>query len=164
MSGVIAIANAIPDMRAMTSLNLSSNHMGKLVAQTATHQVLLKQLRSQGMALKDAMAQVAQLEDSPLGILALADAIKGNGALLSLNLSRNSIGADSIASITAALKRHAIEHQRPCISIRLGDQDQHLLAQTKDLRALMVATSNLNPSRCMPAISDDLLKEIAEWL
>jgi hypothetical protein len=93
MSGVVAIANAIPDMRAMTSLNLSSNHMGKLVAQTATHQVLLKQLRSQGMALKDAMAQVAQLEDSPLGILALADAIKGNGALIKLDISSNQIGA-----------------------------------------------------------------------
>jgi hypothetical protein len=150
------LAVGLSDNGAMTSLNLSSNHMGKLV--------LLKQLRSQGMGLKDAMAQVAQLKDSPLGILALADAIKGNGALLSLNLSRNSIGADSIASITAALKRHAIEHQRPCISILLGDQDQHLLAHTKDLRALLVATSNLNPSHCMPAISAYLLKEIAEWL
>jgi hypothetical protein len=86
------------------------------------------------------------------------------GALFSLNLSTNNIGVDGVASLTAALKRHAIEHQRPCISIRLGDQDQHLLARTKDLRALLVATSNLNPSRCMPAISDDLLKEIAEWM
>jgi hypothetical protein len=85
-------------------------------------------------------------------------------AMFSLNLSTNNIGADGVASLTTALKRRAIEHQRPCISIRLGDQDQHLLAQTKDLRALMVATSNLNPSRCMPAISDDLLKEIAEWM
>jgi hypothetical protein len=44
------------DKGAMTSLNLSWNRMGTLVAQTASHQVLLKQLRSQGMALKDAMA------------------------------------------------------------------------------------------------------------
>ena len=86
------------------------------------------------------------------------------GALFSLNLTRNNIGADGVASIAAALKRHAIEHQRPCISIRLGDQDQHLLARTKDLRALLVATSNLNPSRCIPAISAYLLKEIVEWL
>jgi hypothetical protein len=58
----------------------------------------------------------------------------------------------------------SIEHQRPCISIRLADQHQHLLARTSDLRALLVATSNLNPSHCIPAISAYLLKEIAEWL
>jgi hypothetical protein len=107
-------------------------------------------------------------------------------ALFSLNLTRNNIDADGVASIAATLKRHAIEHQRSCISIHLGDQDQHLLARTKDLtttekwgglisrlllrallkdlRALLVATSNLNPSHCMPAISAYLLKEIAEWL
>jgi hypothetical protein len=39
MSGVIILADAIKDMGAMTSLNLSSNRMGKLVAQTANHQV-----------------------------------------------------------------------------------------------------------------------------
>jgi hypothetical protein len=88
----------------MTSLNLSSNHMGKLVAQTATHQVLLKQLRSQGMALKDAMAQVAQLKDSPLGIFALADAIKGNGAMTSLNLASNYLDADGAKIIAEAIK------------------------------------------------------------
>ena len=98
------------------------------------------------------------------GVIALAGAIKNMGALVSLSLSRNNIQVDGVAPLTAALKMHAIEHQRPCISIRLGHQDQHLLARTKDLRALLVATSNLNPSRCMPAISDDLLKEIAEWL
>ena len=100
----------------------------------------------------------------PAGIITLADAIADMAALCSLDLSRNNIFADGVAFITAALKTHAIEHQRPCISIRLGDQDQHFLARTKDLRALLVATSNLNPSHCMPAISDDLLKEIAEWL
>jgi hypothetical protein len=85
-------------------------------------------------------------------------------ALCSLDLSRNNIGADGVAFITAALMAHAIEHQRPCISIRLRDQDQHFWARTKDLRALLVATSNLNPSHCMPANSAYLLKDIAEWL
>ena len=51
-------------------------------------------------------------------------------ALSSLDLSRNKIGADGVAFITAALKMHAIEHQGPCIGIRLGDQDQHFLART----------------------------------
>jgi hypothetical protein len=37
------------------------------------------------MALKDAMAQVAQLKDSALGIIALADAIKGNRALTKIS-------------------------------------------------------------------------------
>jgi hypothetical protein len=85
-------------------------------------------------------------------------------ALSSLDISRNNTGADGVAFITAALKMHAIEHQRPCISICLGVQDQLFLARTKDLRALLVATSNLDPPHCMPAISAYLLKEIAEWL
>jgi hypothetical protein len=100
----------------------------------------------------------------PAGIITLADAIADMAALCSLDLSRNNIGADGVAIITATLKTHAIENQRPCIGIRLGDQDQHFWARTKDLRALLVATSNLNPSHCMPAISAYLLKDIAEWL
>jgi uncharacterized protein YecA (UPF0149 family) len=86
------------------------------------------------------------------------------GVLSSLDLTNNSIGADGLAFVTAAMKTYAIEHQRPCISIRLGDQDQQCLALTKDLRALMVATSNLSPSHWLPAISIDPLKEIAAWL
>jgi hypothetical protein len=58
-----------------------------------------------------------------------------------------------VTFITLALKMHAIKHQRPGISIRLGDQDHQFLARTKDLRALLVATSNLNPAHCTPAIS-----------
>jgi hypothetical protein len=100
----------------------------------------------------------------PAGIITLADAIADMAALCSLDLSRNNIGADGVAFITAALKTHAIEQQRPCINIRLGDQDQHFWARTKDLRALLVATSNLNPPHCMPAISAYLLKDIAERL
>jgi hypothetical protein len=85
-------------------------------------------------------------------------------ALSSLDLAKNSIGANGLASITAALKTCAIEHRRPCLSIRLGDQAQPFLALTNDLRALLVVTSNLNPSHCLPAISAYLLKDIAAWL
>jgi hypothetical protein len=137
--GMIALANVISDMGALVKLDASRNHMFG--------------------------------ESDKTGITAWADVLKASTSITELNLAKNYInGADAkalapaISSLTAALKRRTIEHQRPCTSIRLGYQDQHLLARTKDLRALMVATSNLNPSRCMPAISDDLLKEIAEWL
>jgi Ran GTPase-activating protein (RanGAP) involved in mRNA processing and transport len=163
-SGVIALADVIKDMGAMTKFDISSNNIraegGEALAEGLKCNQVIKELNFSGNTLGHKSNGVSDTS----GIIAIADVIPGMGALFSLNLSRNSIGADGVASITAALKRRAIEHQRPCISIRLGDQDQHLLARTKDLRALLVATSNLNPSHCMPAISDDLLKEIAEWL
>jgi hypothetical protein len=109
-------------------------------------------------------AKVTENPGNPEGVVAIANALPDMGALSSLNLSTNNIGADGVAFITAALKIHAIKHQRLCSYIRLGDQDRHFLAQTKDLRALLVATSNLDPPHCMPAISTYLLKEIAEWL
>jgi hypothetical protein len=158
-------------MGAISSVNLLLNHIGvdqakALVSILKEHSTLKSLCGNTGNETELDMSQeMCGAGDT----IMLVPEIIDNGALFSLDLSGSSImGADGVASLTAALKRHAIEHQRPCISIQysilLGDQDQHLLAHTKDLRALLVATSNLNPSHCMPVISAYLLKEIAEWL
>jgi hypothetical protein len=166
MAGIIALSDAIKDMRAMTKFDISSNDIradgGKALAEGLKGNQVIKELNFSGNGL----GYNSNGDTDTSGIIAIADVIPGMGALCSLDLSRNNIFADGVAFITAALKTHAIEYQRPCISIRLGDQDQHFLARTKlkDLRALLVATSNLNPSHCMPAISAYLLKDIAEWL
>ena len=42
-----------------------------------------------------------------VGIIALADGIKNNGALVSANLVNNNIGAEQVQNLVAILKEHA---------------------------------------------------------
>jgi hypothetical protein len=90
--GVIAVVNAIKDMRALTSLNLASNSLGELVLPEGwakgaedyegdyqyvfTHTEGTKQTLHPG---------------KPEGILAVAGAIKDMGAISSINLLQNGI-------------------------------------------------------------------------
>jgi hypothetical protein len=90
------------------------------------------------------------------GIRALEDAIKGSMVLLSLDLTENRIETGDMASIIRVLKRRAIQHQRACICL-VGHE-----LTTKDLRALLVATYNLNP-RCWLLANRSTL-DIATWL
>jgi hypothetical protein len=81
-------------------------------------------------------------------------------ALRSLNLIEgNNIPASDIASIIRDLKKHAIKHRRACVCL-VGQE-----STAKDLAALLVATNNLDPSKCLSDIvTEDLCKEIAKWL
>ena len=74
--GVIAIANAIPDMGALSSLNLSMNRLG------GTHE----NYRPDGSGYGAFTA-------TPEGPKAIADAIRDMGSLIKLDISRNCIGA-----------------------------------------------------------------------
>ena len=81
------------------------------------------------------------------------------GALSSLDFSANGMWAGDMSSIIDALKEHAIQHQRACTCL-VGYE-----LVTKDLRALLVATYNLNPRCWLLAIrKDNLCKGIATWL
>jgi hypothetical protein len=84
------------------------------------------------------------------------------GALRSLNLIEgNNIPAGGIASIIRDLKKHAIKHRRACACL-VGQE-----SSTEDLVALLEATNNFDPSKCLSAIhivTEDLCKEIAKWL
>jgi hypothetical protein len=98
-----------------------------------------------------------------IGIIALANAIPDMGALASLDLTKNGIGAGPMASISRVLKRRAIQHQRACACL-VGHE-----LTTKDVRALLVATYNLNPRCWLLAIRKeqlckDIVHDIATWL
>ena len=65
--------------------------------------------------------------------------------------------ADVMVLIVRTLKKHAIEQQRACADV-VGNEPM-----TKDLRALLVATRNLN--RTLPALGTErLCQKIAMWL
>jgi Ran GTPase-activating protein (RanGAP) involved in mRNA processing and transport len=131
MSGVAALADVIPGMGALSFLDLSQNTLeGRSSNLTAAdHSIMYKQLRSQGMTTKEAMAQViTQTAQLP-----------------------------AVVSIVRTLKKHAIEQQRACADV-VGNEPM-----TKDLRALLVATRNLN--RTLPALGTErLCQKIAMWL
>jgi hypothetical protein len=99
------------------------------------------------------------LPQIPTGVIALATAIKDMRALASLDLTKNGIGAGDMASISRVLKGRAIQHQRACACL-VGHE-----LTTKDVRALLVATYNLNPRCWLLAIrKEQLCKDIAMWL
>jgi hypothetical protein len=66
-----------------------------------------------------------------------------------------------LVALSRATKDHAIKHQRACICL-IGHE-----RMTKDLRALLVATCNLDLKylHWLPTIgTETLCKEIARWL
>jgi len=74
---------------ALTSLNISSNKIGEL----ALPKGWTKEKKFWSYVFKHTDGREQQDDPSqPLGAIALADAIKNNGALTSLDLSNNSIG------------------------------------------------------------------------
>jgi Ran GTPase-activating protein (RanGAP) involved in mRNA processing and transport len=105
-AGIIAVFNAIKDMRALSVLNLASNNLGALVlpegwtknygevdgkyGNVFTHADGTKQMEHPG---------------KPEGIIALANAIPNMGAMTSLNLASNSLGVEGAKIIAAFLPK-----------------------------------------------------------
>jgi hypothetical protein len=93
------------------------------------------------------------------GFFALADGILDSGGLSLLDLTDNMLGGLDMASIICVLKEHAIQHHRACACL-VGYE-----FMTKDLRALLVATYNLDPRCWLLTIRiEQLCKDIASWL
>jgi hypothetical protein len=88
-AGITALANAIPDMGALTSLNLAANNLGQLVL-------------PEGWSGPDGDGEYedpdgeyhkqAPAGSKPEGIIALANVIPDMGALTTLDISNNAIG------------------------------------------------------------------------
>jgi hypothetical protein len=77
--------------------------------------------------------------------------------LSSLNFVSSDIKVCVLASIIRTLKKHAIEQQQACACL-VGSE-----SMARDLRALLVATSNLR--RTLPALStEQMCQNIAMWL
>jgi hypothetical protein len=94
MSGVTALADAMPDMGALLSLNLSKNALltkeaGKVLGDLLKGNSILKELDVSSNYVIDASAR-----DGPGFAQELSDGIKDNVALITLDISSNVIGAE----------------------------------------------------------------------
>jgi hypothetical protein len=104
MSAIITLADAIPDMRALTSLNLSGNKLGTFVSPGGWSS-------EPGDAWKYRHADGRKTNTKPEGekfksegIIAIADAIPDMGAMTSLNFSYNELGAEGAVHVAEAIK------------------------------------------------------------
>jgi Ran GTPase-activating protein (RanGAP) involved in mRNA processing and transport len=98
MSGVAALADVIPGMRAMTNLDMSGNDFydteaGKALGDMLAVNTVLKQLD-----LSDCNMQIESTK-------ALAVGIRDNGAMTSLNLASNGLGIEGAKIVAAVLPK-----------------------------------------------------------
>jgi hypothetical protein len=102
ISGIAAIADAIPDMGAMTKLDISSNYLeaegGKALAAGLKGNQVITELNISSNDL----ARWANMS----GVIALADVIPDMGAISSVNLIKNRIGSDQAEALVSMHKEH----------------------------------------------------------
>jgi hypothetical protein len=102
MSGVIALANALPDMRALLVLNLAANgftraEAGKALGDAIAANTALKELDISGGEYSHTRCDVEFVQTISAGL-------RDNGAMTSLNLAENYMGDDGAKHIAAAIK------------------------------------------------------------
>ena len=101
--GIIALANAIPDMGALSILNLAKNNLGELVIPegwTKDYDEDLEEVYKH----TDGREQKGK-PGKPEGIIAIANAIPDMGAMMSLNLASNDLGVEGAKFIAAVLAK-----------------------------------------------------------
>jgi Ran GTPase-activating protein (RanGAP) involved in mRNA processing and transport len=109
MSGVIAIANVIKDMGAMTSLHVGMNH----IPEKEMTEIIALAMGKESMKLlcevpiKDKSLTELDVSSKSLGIegaLVVAEYLRDNGAMTSLNLASNYLCAAGAKVIAEAIK------------------------------------------------------------
>jgi hypothetical protein len=102
-SGITALANIIPGMRALLVLSLKSNKL-----QAAGGKALAEGLKGNKVIteLNIADNNLANNGDDMSGVIALADVIPDIGAISSANLLLNNIGVDQAEELVSILKEH----------------------------------------------------------
>jgi hypothetical protein len=107
ISGIIAIANAIPDMEALLVLSLKSNDLGaaggKALAQGLKGNQVITELN---IATNHLCLDALSTADMS-GFVALADAIPDMRAISSVNILFNDIGTEQAQALGNVLKEHA---------------------------------------------------------
>jgi Ran GTPase-activating protein (RanGAP) involved in mRNA processing and transport len=102
--GVTALANAIPDMGAMTKFDISSNYIrgegGKALAAGLKGNQVIMELNISGNRL----GKNEGYNDDISGVIAIANAIPDMGALTSLNLSSNYLKPEGAKIVANAIK------------------------------------------------------------
>jgi Ran GTPase-activating protein (RanGAP) involved in mRNA processing and transport len=103
-SGIIALADAIPDMRAMTKFNISSNDIraegGKALAAGLTGNQVITELNISRINL----GRNSSYKDDTSGVIAIADAIPNMRALSVANIMGNKIGKDQLAKFQEIMR------------------------------------------------------------
>jgi hypothetical protein len=99
--GIIALANVIPDMRALSVLNLASNKLGEIELPDgwSYSRYYNKYNHTDGREQKENPGK-------PECIIAIAMAIPDMGAISSVNLLLNDIGVDQAEDLVGILKEH----------------------------------------------------------
>jgi hypothetical protein len=101
--GIIAIANAIPSMGAMTKFDISSNDIraegGKALAAGLKGNPMITELNISSNRL----GQNSAYDNDTSGVIALVDAIPDMRVMTSLNLASNGLGVEGAKLITAVL-------------------------------------------------------------
>eukprot|EP00935_MAST-01C_sp_MAST-1C-sp1_P001580 g1580.t1 len=116
MTGIKALAAAIPECKALTSLDISdqvgrygdggigaegAKHIAEAIkGHTYINDQKVQRFKPPGGDWSD----TAPTDAKPEGVIALADGIKNNGALMSLNLANNELGAEGAKCIAEAIE------------------------------------------------------------
>jgi Ran GTPase-activating protein (RanGAP) involved in mRNA processing and transport len=115
--GVISIANALPDMGAMTKFDISSNNLraegGKSLAEGLKGNQVIKELNFRGNDL----GRNSKYDTDTSGIIAIADVIPGMEALSVTNVMGNKIGKEQLA------KLQEVMHSKPNLVSLCGIAD-----------------------------------------
>jgi hypothetical protein len=101
--GVIALANAIPDMRALSVLSLRNNNLEavgcKALAEGLKDNHVITELSIADCNLSSGGSDMS-------GVIALASAIPDMGALSSLNLAKNALRTEGVKQLSGVIKVH----------------------------------------------------------
>jgi hypothetical protein len=111
ISGIIALADVIPDMGALSVLNLAENYLGELVLPegwTEDHDEILPSYPHQRRRFvvykhADGREQMGN-PGKPEGIIAIANAIPDMGAMTSLNIFGNRLGVEGARHVAVGLR------------------------------------------------------------
>jgi hypothetical protein len=95
--GIVALANAIPDMRALMFLDISENSLCAAGAKALAEGLKGNQIMTE--------LNISSNDIGKPGAIALADAIPDMGAMTSLNLASNDLGAEGAKIIAACLSK-----------------------------------------------------------
>jgi Ran GTPase-activating protein (RanGAP) involved in mRNA processing and transport len=104
MSGIVALAEVIPDMGALMIFDISDNTLcaegGKILAEALNGNQVMTELNISSNYL----AEDEEDEPDMSGVIALVCAIPGMGALTSLNLSSNFLQDEGAKIVAEAIK------------------------------------------------------------
>jgi hypothetical protein len=107
---IIAVANAISDMGAISSVNLLKNKIGSdqaeaLISMLKEHPTLKSLCGNRGDETElDMSGKMGELDSAGDAVMLVAEVID-NGAMTSLNLASNSLGVNGVACIAAFLPK-----------------------------------------------------------